>query len=76
MVKLLNGVLGPIIIIIGLTAACLFVIELVPDVSIKAMMRLFFITVIVLDLITVVWAIFYLRKKHPERWVSLIYPKM
>lgn len=73
--RLLDGALGPMIITLLVCMFGLLVIELIPNVSIKAMLRLFFITTLIIDLLTAIWATLYWRKKYPEYWVELIYPK-
>lgn len=74
--RLLNGVLGSIITMLLICVAGLVFIELTPNISIKAMLRLYCITVIVLDVLTIIWMVFYFRKRYPNDWIELIYPKM
>lgn len=73
--RLLNGVLHDLILLILVCVPCLILVELVPNISIKSMLRLFFITCVVLELLTLAWMVFYLRKKYPDCWVELIYPE-
>ncbi len=73
--RLLNGVLHDLILLVLVCVPCLILVELIPNISIKSMMRLFFITCVVLELLTLAWMVFYLRKKYPDCWVALIYPK-
>lgn len=73
--RLLNGVLHDLILLVLVCVPCLVIVELIPNISIKSMMRLFFITCVVLELLTLAWVVFYLRKKYPDCWVELIYPE-
>lgn len=73
--RLLNGVLSDLILLILVCVPCLLLVELIPNISIKSMMRLFFITCIILELLTIVWMVLYLRKKYPDQWKYLIYPE-
>lgn len=73
--RLLNGVLRDLILLILVCVPCLILVELIPNISIKSMLRLFFITCVVLELLTLAWMVFYLRKKYPDCWVALIYPE-
>lgn len=73
--RLLNGVLHDLILLILVCVPCLVIVELVPNVSIKSMMRLFFATCVILELLILAWMVFYLRKKYPDCWVALIYPE-
>ena len=73
--RLLNGVLRDLILLILVCVPCLILVELIPNVSIKSMLRLFFATCVVLELLTLAWMVFYLRKKYPDCWVALIYPE-
>ena len=73
--KLLNGVLHDLILLVLVCVPCLILVELIPNISIKAMLRLFFITCVILELLTLAWMVFYLRKKYPDCWVALIYPE-
>lgn len=73
--RLLNGVLHDLILLVLVCVPCLILVELIPNISIKSMMRLFFITCVVLELLTLAWMVFYLRKKYPDCWVELIYPE-
>lgn len=73
--RLLNGVLHDLILLILVCVPCLILVELIPNISIKSMLRLFFATCVVLELLTLVWLIIYLRKKYPDCWVALIYPE-
>ena len=73
--KLLNGVLHDLILLVLVCVPCLILVELIPNISIKAMLRLFFITCALLELLTLAWMVFYLRKKYPDCWVALIYPE-
>ena len=73
--RLLNGVLHDLILLILVCVPCLILVELIPNISIKSMLRLFFITCVVLELLTLAWVVFYLRKKYPDCWVELIYPE-
>lgn len=70
--RLLNGVLHDLILLVLVCVPCLVI---VPNVSIKSMLRLFFATCVVLELLTLIWLVFYLRKKYPDCWVALIYPE-
>lgn len=74
--RLLNGVLHDLILLILVCVPCLILVELIPNISIKSMLRLFFVTCVVLELLTVAWVVFYLRKKYPDCWVELIYPEV
>lgn len=74
--RLLNGVLSDLILLVLVCVPCLVLVELVPNISIKSMLRLFFATCVVLELLTLVWLVFYLRKKYPDCWVELIYPEV
>lgn len=73
--RLLNGVLHDLILLVLVCVPCLILVELIPNISIKSMLRLFFITCVVLELLTLAWMVFYLRKKYPDYWVELIYPE-
>lgn len=73
--RLLNGVLHDLILLVLVCVPCLILVELIPNISIKSMMRLFFVTCVVLELLTLAWMVFYLRKKYPDCWVELIYPE-
>lgn len=73
--RLLNGVLHDLILLVLVCVPCLILIELIPNISIKSMLRLFFVTCVVLELLTIAWMVFYLRKKYPDCWVELIYPE-
>lgn len=73
--RLLNGVLHDLILLILVCVPCLILVELIPNISIKSMMRLFFITCVILEFLTLIWVIFHLRKKYPDCWVYLIYPE-
>ena len=73
--RLLNGVLHDLILLILVCVPCLILVELIPNISIKSMLRLFFVTCVVLELLTLAWMVFYLRKKYPDCWVELIYPE-
>ena len=73
--RLLNGVLGELILMLIVCGIALLCVEIVPNISIKAMLRLFFATCVVLELLTLAWMVFYLRKKYPDCWVALIYPE-
>lgn len=73
--RLLNGVLHDLILLILVCVPCLILVELISNISIKSMLRLFFATCVVLELLTVAWVVFYLRKKYPDCWVALIYPE-
>lgn len=73
--RLLNGVLHDLILLVLVCVPCLVFVELIPNISIKSMLRLFFATCVVLELLTLAWMVFYLRKKYPEHWVELIYPE-
>lgn len=73
--RLLNGVLHDLILLVLVCVPCLVFVELIPNISIKSMMRLFFATCVVLELLTLAWMIFYLRKKYPDCWLYLIYPE-
>lgn len=74
--RLLNGVLHDLILLVLVCVPCLILVELIPNISIKSMLRLFFVTCVVLELLTVAWMVFYLRKKYPDCWVELIYPEV
>lgn len=74
--RLLNGVLHDLILLVLVCVPCLILVELIPNISIKSMMRLFFITCVVLELLTLAWMVFYLCKKYPDCWVALIYPEV
>ena len=73
--RLLNGVLHDLILLILVCVPCLILVQLIPNISIKSMLRLFFATCVVLELLTVAWMVFYMRKKYPDCWVALIYPE-
>lgn len=73
--RLLNGVLHDLILLVLVCVPCLILVELIPNISIKSMLRLFFVTCVVLELLTLAWMVFYLRKKYPDCWVALIYPE-
>ena len=74
--RLLNGVLHDLILLILVCVPCLILVELIPNISIKSMLRLFFVTCVVLELLTLAWMVFYLRKKYPDCWIELIYPEV
>lgn len=76
MKRLLNGVLSELVLTLLICIIALLCIELIPNVSITSMLRLFFITCIILEVLTILWAIFYLRKNYPDNWVELIYPEL
>lgn len=73
--RLLNGVLHDLILLVLVCVPCLILVQLIPNISIKSMLRLFFVTCVVLELLTLAWMVFYLRKKYPDCWVELIYPE-
>lgn len=73
--RLLNGVLHDLILLVLVCVPCLVFVELIPNISIKSMLRLFFATCVVLELLTLIWLIIYLRKKYPDCWMYLIYPE-
>lgn len=73
--RLLNGVLHDLILLILICVPCLILVELIPNISIKSMLRLFFITCVVLEFLTLIWVVLHLRKKYPDCWVYLIYPE-
>lgn len=73
--RLLNGVLHDLILLVLVCVPCLILVELIPNISIKSMMRLFFITCVVLELLTLIGVVLHLRKKYPDCWVELIYPE-
>lgn len=73
--RLLNGVLGELILMLIVCGIALLCVELVPNISIKAMLRLFFLSCIVLELLTMIWITVMARKKFPNDWMSLIYPE-
>lgn len=73
--RLLNGVLHDLILLVLVCVPCLMIVELVPNVSIKSMLRLFFATCILVDGITIIGFIFYFRKRYPNDWIELIYPE-
>lgn len=73
--RLLNGVLHDLILLILVCVPCLILVQLIPNIGIKSMLRLFFATCVVLELLTLAWMVFYLRKKYPDCWVALIYPE-
>lgn len=73
--RLLKGVLGELILMLIVCGIALLCVEIVPNISIKAMLRLFFLSCIVLELLTMIWITIMARKKFPNDWVSLIYPE-
>jgi hypothetical protein len=75
MKRLLNGVLGELILMLIVCGIALLCVEIVPNISIKAMLRLFFLSCIVLELLTMIWITIMARKKFPNDWMSLIYPE-
>lgn len=75
MKRLLKGVLGELILMLIVCGIALLCVELVPNISIKAMLRLFFLTCIVLELLTMIWITIMARKKFPNDWITLIYPE-
>ena len=75
MIRLLNGVLGELILMFIICGIALLCVELIPNISIKAMLRLFFLTCIVLEVLTMIWITIMARKKFPNNWLELIYPK-
>lgn len=75
MKRLLKGVLGELILMLIVCGIALLCVEIVPNISIKAMLRLFFLTCIVLELLTMIWITIMARKKFPNDWMTLIYPE-
>ena len=75
MKRLLKGVLGELILMLIMCGIALLCVELVPNISIKAMLRLFFLSCIVLELLTMIWITVMARKKFPNDWMTLIYPE-
>ena len=73
--RLLNGVLGELILMLIVCGIALLCVEIVPNISIKAMLRLFFLSCITLELLTMIWITIMARKKFPNDWKTLIYPE-